>query len=96
MNKKEKKAIETLKNIVIQEYDWWINKGDYAESNVKEANDAIKTILKLIKKQEKIIDEMADNIFNIIDYGTFIDDIEDLENETEVKQYFYRKVEEDG
>lgn len=39
---------------------------------------------------------MADNIFNIIDHGTFIDDIEDLENETKVKQYFYRKVEEDG
>lgn len=55
-----------------------------------------KIISNLIEKQQKIIDEMADNIFNIIDYGTFIDDIEDLENETKVKQYFYRKVEEDG
>ena len=58
--------------------------------------DCVETIKNLIKKQEKIIDEMADNIFNIIDYGTFIGDIEDLENETKVKQYFYRKVEEDG
>ena len=58
MNDEEKKAIETLKNIVIQEYDWWIDKGDYAESNVKEVNDAIKTILNLIKKQQKEIEEL--------------------------------------
>ena len=57
----EIKAIETLKNIVIQEYDWWINKGDYAESNVKEANDAIKTILNLIEKQQKEIEELKED-----------------------------------
>lgn len=60
ISKEEKEAIETLKNIVIQEYDWWINKGDYAESNVKEANDAIKTILNLIKKHQKEIEGLKE------------------------------------
>jgi hypothetical protein len=57
MSKEEKEAIETFKNIVIQEYDWWIDKGDYAESNVEEANNSIKTILNLIEKQQKEIEE---------------------------------------
>jgi hypothetical protein len=61
MSKEEKEAIETFKNIVIQEYDWWINKDDYAESNVEEANDAIKTILKLIEKQQKEIEELKED-----------------------------------
>ena len=64
MNDEEKKAIETLKNIVIQEYDWWINKGDYAESNVKEVNDAIKTILNLIEKQQKEIEKLRSETNN--------------------------------
>lgn len=58
LSEEEKEAIETLKNIVIQEYDWWIDKGDYAESNVEEAKDAIKIILNLIEKQEKEIEEL--------------------------------------
>ena len=70
----EIKAIETLKNIVIQEYDWWINKGDYAESNVKEANDAIKTILNLIEKQQKEINKLKEQNkkYQRIEKGTTI------------------------
>ena len=80
MNDEEKKAIETLKNIVIQEYDWWINKGDYAESNVKEVNDAIKTILNLIEKQQKEIEKLRSETNN------WKDKINKLKEEVEIEQ----------
>lgn len=91
MSEKEKEAILELKHFINMTAYW--KQEEYTNSEI---DSYIKMVLNLIKKQEKIIDEMADNIFNIIDYGTFIEDIEDLENETKVKQYFYRKVEEDG
>lgn len=44
---------------------------------------------------ERVIDKMAENIFTFIEDGVFVDDIEylKLENETEVKEYFYKEIE---
>ena len=90
MTEEEKEAIRKCKKAIK------LDKLIRANDDKALFRNTLQLLLNLIKKQEKIIDEMADNIFNIIDYGTFIDDIEDLENETKVKQYFYRKAEEDG
>ena len=61
--------------------------------NPEQEIEAIDVVLNELDKKDKIINEMADNIFNIIDYGTFIDDIENLQDEKQVIDYFTKKVE---
>ena len=82
MNDKEK---EELKNI-----EKWIR----SMGLLKEANFLHK-LLNLVEKQEKVIDEMAERIEWLLKSNAILLDIEHGENFTQkdIKQYFYRKVE---
>ena len=98
MTEEEKKAIEKLKETSKQCHnskECWENE-DCCDCYV-EIEDilAIDTVVNLIEKQEKVIDEMAKNIENEIGISSkfaFVDLLE-FENVEEIKQYFYRKVE---
>jgi hypothetical protein len=80
MNEEEKKAIELLD---LFEPDDLVECAMY--------RNALSIIKNLINKQNKVIDEMSKDIYNSqIECNRYFKDKE------EVKQYFIRKVEEDG
>jgi hypothetical protein len=94
MSEEEKKAIKNLQEVAEKGIDI------YEEINVMENEDAIRIVLNLIEKQEKVIDEM----FLYIDEFTDIDEVDcefqQLNNvkciddcEKCMKEFFYRKVE---
>ena len=91
----EKKAIENIKN------DMKLLYGQHSMVS----NEDLETLLQLLEKQEKVIDEMAGYLAIIRDCpnedkGANLDCENRCNNTDEIyeecwKQYFYRKVEED-
>ena len=81
MSEEEKKAIENLKDFAYK--DGWVQVGK------------AKTVLNLIEKQQaelekkdKVIDEMAKYIIELIKYNN----PEEERNIEEIKEYYYKKV----
>ena len=96
MNKEERKAV-----------DYFIDDIKYLKKDLKKPSFIgkyitildkecvmLETLLNLIQKQEKVIDEMAQELINapLRIYGG---DAFKFRNKEDTKQYFYRKVKED-
>lgn len=81
LSKEEQEAIE--------QFEYWIEFEKENKDKINKADELIKiqtTLLNLINKQSKIIDEMAEYIRVKTDFTT-------VGNINAIKQYFYRKVE---
>ena len=81
MSEEEKKAIENLKLFLDK---------DKTEDNYLTGED-LSTILNLVQKQEKVIDEMAQELINA-PLRVFGDNAFKFRNKEDTKQYFYEKV----
>ena len=84
---KEKKAIESIKNDM---------KLLYGQHSIV-SNEDLKILLQLLEKQSKVIDEMAEHLKFLCGGLEIVRGSLNIENysKEEIKQYFYRKVEED-
>jgi hypothetical protein len=84
MTDEENKAIDMLYNFITEHKLFNIKQADNLEDNIEK-------LLNLIEKQEKVIDYMVDRIEWLI----IMLDFEHKDNFTkeDIKQYFYRKVE---
>ena len=83
----EKKAIENIKN------DMKLLYGQHSMVS----NEDLETLLQLLEKQEKVIDEMAEHLKFLCSGLEIVRDSLNIENYSKecIEQYFYRKAEED-
>ena len=61
MNEEEKQALEIIKGLGFEDYDWWVQ-SDYVKGHADEVvsivENALNTIIELIEKQQKEIEEL--------------------------------------
>lgn len=90
MNEEEKKATEELKKDLLIHECWEANNLDkiFKISHLH----SLRVVLNLIEKQEKVIDEMAKVLAIPPNYPVMFKKNDEEKLKEDVKQYFYRKV----
>lgn len=87
----EHEVIDRLKSLENDDFNWDTVNASYVESILKAKDE----VLKLIEKQEKVIDYMVDRIEWLMKSNGIALDFEHKDNFTkeDIKDAFYRKVE---
>lgn len=93
MSEEEKKAIQTLKDWLCKTHSEFCKVGAIGIPN-KEFF-ATETVLNLIDKQNKVIDEESEQLAGLTIWNNNKEEPLILVNKEEVKKYYFRKVEED-
>lgn len=102
LSKEEQEAIEFIERISKHVKKCTGCETPYLEGKIKRLEliliekdwDIFKTVLNLIQKQSKVIDEMADKLSEYTCWNKDNLDMNKLASIEEIRQYFYRKAEE--